>query len=150
MENQWNLNCGNIRDLMIGSGYILQLIKHHDIAWHYNQVTMTAMASQIISISISAVCSAVGSDADQRKHQSSASLAFQRGIHRWPVNSSHQRPVTRKMFPFDDVIMETMQISVGLTEQWFNQDQYLCILIVKNALKWQLQRNGNLVHGYLY
>ena len=43
--------------------------------------------------------------ADQRKYQSSASLAFVRGIHRWPVNSPHQGPVTRKMFPFDDVIM---------------------------------------------
>ena len=47
----------------------------------------------------------VYSDADQRKHQSSASLAFVRGIHRWPVNSPHKGPVTRKMFPFDDVIM---------------------------------------------
>ena len=43
--------------------------------------------------------------ADQRKHQSSASLAFVRGIHRWPVNSPHKGPVTRKMFPFDDVIL---------------------------------------------
>ena len=42
---------------------------------------------------------------NQRKHQSSASLAFVRGIHRWPVNSLHKGPVTRKMFPFDDVIM---------------------------------------------
>ena len=44
-------------------------------------------------------------DLDQRKHQSSASLTFVRGIHRWPVNSPHKGPVTRKMFPFDDVIM---------------------------------------------
>ena len=29
-----------------------------------------------------------------------------RGIHRWPVNSPHKEPVTRKMFQFDDVIME--------------------------------------------
>ena len=43
--------------------------------------------------------------ADQRKHQSSASLALGRGIHRWPVNSPHKWPVTRKMLPFDDVIM---------------------------------------------
>ena len=43
--------------------------------------------------------------ADQRKHQSSASLAFVKGIHRWPVNSPLKGPVTRKMFPFDDVIM---------------------------------------------
>ena len=46
------------------------------------------------------------SDADQRKHQSSASLAFVWGIHRGSVNSPHKWPVTRKMFPFDDVIME--------------------------------------------
>ena len=43
--------------------------------------------------------------ADERKHRSSASLAFVMGIHRWPVNSPHKGPVTRKMFPFDDVIM---------------------------------------------
>ena len=43
----------------------------------------------------------------QRKHQSSASLAFVRRIHRGPVNSPHKGPVTRKMFPFDDVIMGT-------------------------------------------
>ena len=51
------------------------------------------------------ICSSVCSCADQRKHQSSASLAFVGGIHRWPVNSPHKGPVTRKMFPFDDVIM---------------------------------------------
>ena len=41
----------------------------------------------------------------KKTHQSSASLAFVRGIHRWPVNYPHKGPVTRKMFPFDDVIM---------------------------------------------
>ena len=41
------------------------------------------------------------------KKTSLASLAFVRGIHRWPVNSPHKWPVTRKMFPFDDVIMTT-------------------------------------------
>ena len=64
---------------------------------------MGTMASQITSLTI--VYSTVYSGADQRKHQSSASLAFVRGIHRWPVNSPHKWPVTRKMFPFDDVIM---------------------------------------------
>ena len=63
---------------------------------------MGAIASQITSITI--VYSTVYSGADQRKHQSSASLAFVRGIHRWPVNSPHKLPVTQKMFPFDDVI----------------------------------------------
>ena len=45
------------------------------------------------------------SGSDQRKYQSSVSLAFVRGFHRWPVNSPHKGPVTRKIFPFDDVIM---------------------------------------------
>ena len=70
---------------------------------HYSEVIMGPIASQITSLTI--VYSTVYSDADQRKHQSSASLAFVRGIHRWPVNSPHKGPVTRKMFPFDDVIM---------------------------------------------
>ena len=61
---------------------------------------MGAIASQITSLTI--VYSIVNSAADQRKHQSSALLAFVRGIHRWPVNSPHKGPVTRKMFPFDD------------------------------------------------
>ena len=61
---------------------------------------MGAMASQITSLTI-----VYSTDADQRKRQSSASLAFVRGIHRAPVNSPHKGPVTRKMSPFDDVIM---------------------------------------------
>ena len=71
--------------------------------FHYGDVIMGAIASQIASLTI--VYSTVYSDADQRKHQSSASLAFVRGVHREPVNSPHKWPVTRKMFPFDDVIM---------------------------------------------
>ena len=70
---------------------------------HYDDVIMNAIASQITSLAI--VYSTVYSDADQRKHQSTASLAFVWGIQRGPVNSPHKRPVTRKMFPFDDVIM---------------------------------------------
>ena len=63
------------------------------------------MAFQITSVSI--VYLTVCSGPDQRKHQSSASLAFVRGIHRWSVNFPHKGPVTRKMFPFDDVIMRS-------------------------------------------
>ena len=69
----------------------------------YSYVIMGSIASQITSLTI--FNSIVYSDADQRKHQSSASLAFVWGIHRWPVNSPHKWPVTRKMLPFDDVIM---------------------------------------------
>ena len=64
---------------------------------------MGAMASQITSLTI--VYSNVYWSADQRKQLSAASLAFVRGIHGWPVNSPHKWPVTRKIFPFDDVIM---------------------------------------------
>ena len=73
------------------------------ISGHYGDVIMGTMASQITSLTI--VYSTVYSDADQRKHQRSASLAFVRWIHLGPVNSPHKWPVTRKMFPFDDVIM---------------------------------------------
>ena len=70
---------------------------------HNFDVITGAIASQITSLTI--VYSTVYSDADQRIHQSSASLAFVRGINRRPVNSPHKWPVTRKMLPFDDVIM---------------------------------------------
>ena len=63
---------------------------------------MGMMASQITSLT--SVYSTVYSGVNQRKYQSSASLAFVRGIHRGPVNSRHKEPVTLK-FPFDDVIM---------------------------------------------
>ena len=65
---------------------------------------MSPMASQITSLKI--VYQTVYSCSDQRKHQSSALQAFVLGIHRSPVNSPHKWPVTRKMFPFDDVIMK--------------------------------------------
>ena len=58
---------------------------------------MSAMASQITGLTI--VYSAVYSGTDKKKHQSSASLAFVRGIHWWPVNSPHKWPVMRSMFP---------------------------------------------------
>ena len=69
---------------------------------------MIAMASQINSLRI--VYSTAYSGADQRKHQSSVSLAFEWGIHRWPVSSPHKRPVTRKLLPFDDVIIYLVMI----------------------------------------
>ena len=67
---------------------------------------MSAMASQTISLTI--VYLIVYSGVQQRKHQSSASLALVWGIHQWPVNSPHNGPVTRKKFQFDDVIMQPM------------------------------------------
>ena len=63
---------------------------------HYDDVIMTILASQITSLTV--VYSIVYSGVNQRKHQSSASLAFVREIHRGPVNFPHKWPVTRKMF----------------------------------------------------
>ena len=72
-------------------------------AKHYSDVKMSAMASQIPSLTN--VYSTVYSGADQRKHQCSTLLVFVKGIHWWLSISPHQGPVTRKMFSFDDVIM---------------------------------------------
>ena len=75
----------------------------------YSDVIMSAMASQITGVSI---VSSTGED--KRKHQSSAPLAFVRVIHRWPMDSPHKGPVTREMFPFDDVSMYLTGASSGI------------------------------------
>ena len=75
---------------------------------------MGVMVSQITSLTI--VYSTVYPGADQRKHESSASLAFVRGIHWWPVNSPYKWLVTRNMFPFDDVIVFQAKYS----DLWLN------------------------------
>ena len=89
---------------------------------------MSTMASQITSVSI--VYSTVCSGADQRKHQSSASLAFVRGIHRSSANSPHTGTVTRTMFPFDDVIMSAKydQCSIALLYSMHCFVQYRVLL----------------------
>ena len=105
---------GIIRSLWNLTGVSSVKFQSNTIIWiHHGDVIMSAMASQIPSITI--VCSNFYSGADQRKHQSSASLAFVRGIHRWPMNSPHKGSVTRKMFPFDDVIMYQ---SCGFDADW--------------------------------
>ena len=64
---------------------------------------LTLLASRLFAPT---VCSG----ADQRRHQNFASLAFVRGIHRWPVDSPHKGQVMRKVFPYDDLITKTKQI----------------------------------------
>ena len=97
---------------------------------------MGAIASQITSLTI--VYSTVYSDADQRKHQSSASLNFVQGIHRGPVNSPHKWPVTRKMFPFDDVIMLLQKSAVRVgpclsgNHRHLNSDLYFKLSNISN------------------
>ena len=86
-------------------------------ACHYDDVIMGTIASQITSLTI--VCTTIYSDADQRKYQSSAPLVFVRRIHQRPVNSPHKWPVTRTMFPFDDVIMPI--------QAYFGDIQHRCL-----------------------
>ena len=90
---------------------------------------MGVIASQITSLTI--VYTTVYSDTDQIKHQSSASLAFVRGIHRGLVNSPHKWPVTQNMFPFDDIIMKTVSVDSLVprllqTQWWSCSVVYVC------------------------
>ena len=96
---------------------------------------MSTMSSEITGVSI--VFSIVCSGADQIRYESSASLAFARGIHRWPVNSPHKGPVTRKMFPFDDVIM--MKSWYGHT---FHMTGHLCEKSTEFPTQRAIQRTG--------
>ena len=94
---------------------------------------MGAMASQITSLTID--YSTVYSGADQRKHQSFASLAFVRGIHWWPVNSSHKWAVTQKMFPFDTVgFMRLIDSSIRLLCYYNLLIHYFFLLVTHKYL----------------
>ena len=118
------------------AGYLIRPWTHYDATvmnllgkslflHHYGDVIMGVIASQITSLAI--VYSVVYSDADQWKHQSSASLAFVRRIHRGPVNFPHERSVTRKLFPFDDVIMMYLLLpEIDSTEHYILHSDLPC------------------------
>ena len=74
--------------------FIAMYSGYENWGFHYNDVTMRAMACQITVVS-----------------DGKPSLVFGGWVSdRWPVNSPHKGPVTRKMFPFDDVIMCAMKL----------------------------------------
>ena len=104
-ENTFKISSAKCRPFCSGFSLVIDKIKFRSgkSDSHYNDVITSTMASQITNLTI--VYSTIYSSADQRKHQSSASLASVRGIHRWPINSPQKEPVTLKMFKFDDVIM---------------------------------------------
>ena len=79
-----------------------RLNQHDSLQWRHNERDGVS--------NLMVVYWSLYTGADQRKHQSSASLAFVRGIHWWPVNSPHKGRVTRKMFPFDHVIMSAKEV----------------------------------------
>ena len=76
---------------------------------------MIEMTSQITGVSD--VCWTFYPAAGQKKHQSSASLVFVRGIRWWLADSPHKGPVTRKMFPFDNVINEMLTNGISIKFQ---------------------------------
>ena len=134
---------------------ILQTIYSNTISWkedpyvdsnftHYNDVIMRAMTSQITSLTI--VYSTVYSGAVQRKHQSSASPAFVRRTHRWPVNSPHKGPVTRQMFPFDNVIME-VYFQGCAWHQVSKRSGNALMVNRRNANTWT---NDHVIHAHTY
>ena len=86
---------------------------------------MSTMAPQIASLTI------VYSGVDQ----SSASLAFVRGIHRWPVNSPHKGPVTQKMFPFDDVMMSNTALIMFI-------DACICHQVLRSSTHYNIGGNN--------
>ena len=111
---------------------------------YYSDVIMGAMASRITGVST--VWSTVCSGTDQRKHQSPASLAFVRGIHRSLVDSPHKGPVTWNMFPFDDVIMVCPKGSKWIV--WGSRNIVECLTKCRDYL-WLLmiitRTHGNMI-----
>ena len=109
-----------ISDMLVDMGMI------GSTAWgpHYNDITTSVMVSQITGLAI--LYSTVYTSADQRKNQSSALPVF-------AVNSPHKGLLTRKMFPFDDVIMQklyhyinddTIEITLQqTTHNWYDINQ---------------------------
>ena len=82
-----------------------------------------------------------------KKHQSSATLAFVRRIHRWPVDSRHKGPATQRMFPFDDVIVSSYMYCGRSWECYCGTTMYewigpltSCIsIIMKTWTSWRLK-----------
>ena len=114
---------------------------------HCGDVIMGTISSQITNLTI--VYSTVYSGADKKKHQSSASLAFVRGIDRRPVNSPHKRSATRKMFPFGDVIVKRLNydddlVSFQSIESRFSPFvQFISYIYLLHSHNHNHNKNGN-------
>ena len=97
--------------------------------WHYLYLTVTSLwaqwrlqspASRLVTLFFTLF------RRRSNKHQSSASLAFVEGTHRWLVNFPRKWPVTRKIFPFDDVSLSYNSVYWNTevkTDQWVLQTE---------------------------
>ena len=113
----------------------------HNIISHYSDVIMNAIAPQITSFST--VNSSVCSGAHQRKHQSSTLLAFVRGNHPWPVDSPPKGSVTRKLFPFDEVIMlKPKSAKLLLHWSWTCRKEKYCYTVKVRKIWWRHEAKG--------
>ena len=103
---------------------------------HYSDVTVSAMTSQITGVSI--IFSTVCSCADQRKHQSSASLAFVRGIHQSPVDSpdkGQQRGFISIWWRHNDTLRVCFVVCAGSVIQVFSyNDPLKCYMIYSRTM----------------
>ena len=104
--------------------------------YHYSDVIMGVRASQITSLAT--VYSAIYSGAAQRKHPSSASLAFVRGIHRWPVNFPHKNGQQRgKCFHLTTSSWCFWNTATSPADQWVNGvNGWLRVVIRRNYKIW--------------
>ena len=119
---------------------------------HNRDVIMSAMASPITGVSI--IFLIICSGADQRKRQSSASLAYVRGNPRQPVNSPRKGPVTRKMFSFDDVIMDVL-IKLQLHRNSMHTMKYLTMMrnfdtLCHTSSAYQTNKRTHILYIYIY
>ena len=115
-------NSSSLRMSGYGLSFILCMCLVSLLWTHYNDVIMGAMASQITSLAI--VYSTVYSGGDQRKHQSSASLDFVRGIHRWQMANNAENV---SIWCRHNVIIlwQGALPSVDYIRSWHNLDVFL-------------------------
>ena len=103
-------------------------------SYYYNDVIMSAMESQITSLTI--VHPTVYS---RRRSKNTSKLRVTGLCDWWPVNTPHKGPVTRKMFPFDDVIVRIHK-AVG-NRATYTDSYFITVTSIKlNRLVFQVIR----------
>ena len=91
-------------DIMIKSAMVHTLLPHVTyMAWQLH--TLQRRQSRRDCISKHRRLDCLLNRLFRRRSKKTSKLAILKGIPRRPVNSPHKEPVTRKMFPLDDVIM---------------------------------------------
>ena len=93
---------------------LMRACGYEALVWAYREITLRWRHNGRDSVSNHQPHDCLLNRLFRRRSKNTSKLrvtGFVLGIHRWPVNSPHKGPVTRKMFPFDDMIMN-LRISV--------------------------------------